>query len=133
MKLPVICIVTAAAKAGADAVWEAWGRGPNTFVRGLCAIDPDATWETPPTHYLMADSSTEESEVAIMQAMANGDLPPISGVWGVAGVVSAAVALASITAANLQVYSASGDVVPVDHMNGILAGRGLQTVPYPPI
>lgn len=133
MKLPVVCIVTAVAKANADAVWEAWGRGPNTFVRQLCAINAGATWQTPATHYLMADSSTEESEVAIMQAMGNGDLPPISGVWGVAGVISAAAALAAITAANLQVYSAAGDVVPIDHANGVLLGRGLQFVPYPPI
>jgi hypothetical protein len=81
------------------------------------------------THYLFADSSTSPADVAIFQSMANGDLPPITGVWGADGVITGADALAAINAVNLQVYSASGNVVPLDHANPILASRGLSFVP----
>lgn len=129
MTLPSICVVTAAAKDDANLVWAAMGRGPNTFTRKLCADEPGVTSETPATHYLMADSSSEESDVHAWQAMANGDLPAISGIWGEDGVIDAASAQAAVSGTNLQVYSASGDVTPVDHMNGILASRGLMLVP----
>lgn len=129
MTLPVICVVTAAAKDNANLVWAAMGRGPNTFTRKLCAIDPGVTSDTPATHYLMADSSTEESDVQAFQAMAGGDLPAISGIWGEDGVIDAAAAQAATSGTNLQVYSASGDVAPVDHMNGILQSRALMLVP----
>ena len=130
MILPSICIITAASKDNANLVWAAMGRGPNTFTRKLCE-DANATSDTPPTHYLMADSSSEASDVAAWQAMANGDLPPVpeGTVWGEDGVISAADAMAATSASNLQVYSASGDVTPVDHMNGILLGRSLYVVP----
>jgi hypothetical protein len=133
MSLPVICIVTAAKKTDANLVWQAMDRGPETFTRKLCAIGEGVTPETPPTHYLMSDTSSTESDVAIWQGMANGDLPPISGIWGVNGVISAANAMTATNGANLQVYSASGDVIPVDHAAGILASRDLRFVPDPEI
>jgi len=133
MSLPSICIVTAEAVVDARLVWLAMGRGPNSFIRKLCAIDPEATWETTPTHYLMSDVSSSESDVAAWQAMANGDLPEIEGVWGEDDVISAAAAMAATSAANLQVYSASGDVIPTDHAAGILGSRGLMLVPDPPL
>jgi hypothetical protein len=133
MSLPSICIVTAAAKDDANLVWLAMGRGPNTFTRKLCAIDEGVTWETTPTHYLMADSSSSESDVAAWQAMANGDLPQIEGVWGEDDVIDAASAMEATSAANLQVYSASGDVIPTEHAAGILGSRNLMLVPDPPL
>lgn len=125
---PVVCIVTAAAKVDADLVWLAMGRGPNTFDRKL-TTDPAATPSSPATHWLTADSSSLVSDVAAWQALANGDLPQISGVWGVDEVISAEDAMAATSGANLQVYSASGDVEPLDHCNAILASRGLYWVP----
>ena len=134
MNLPVICVCTAAAQTAVNRVWEAMGRGPGTFSRKL-TTEADPTPETVPTHYLMSDASTSAADVAEWQAMANGDLPrlPDGVVWGVEGVIGAEDAMAAISAANLQVYSASGDVVPVDHANGVLASRGLSWVPFPEI
>lgn len=125
---PVVCIVAAAAMTNANLVWAAMGRGPDTFSRRLAAaaeIDENST----PTHYLMADSSCSVEDVAAWQAFAHGDLPQINGVWGLNGVIGAADAQAAVSAANLQVYSASGDVTPLDHVNAILASRGLAFIP----
>jgi hypothetical protein len=133
--VPVVCVVTDAQRINARKVWGAWGRGENSFVRKLCDIDPQATHETPPTHWLLADSSTTDSDVAILQGFASGDLPPIQPglAWGQGDVIAAQDALIAINAENLQVYSASGDVVPLDHVNAILASRNLQFVPDEPI
>ena len=135
MALPSICIVTAAQRDNANAVWEARGRGPNNFSRKLCELDPGATYETPATHYLIADSSTTQEEVAIMMSFQDGDLPPLPDgtVWGEEGIISAADAMTAINGANMQVYAASGDVAPVDHAAGILSSRDLMLVPDPPL
>lgn len=125
---PIVAIVTAAAMADANLVWAAWGKGPHTFSRKL-TTDPNPTPATPATHYLTADSSTSVEDVQVIQGFANGDLPPIMGAWGEDGVVGAGAALTAINGANLQCYSASGDVVPLDHCNAILASRGLNWVP----
>lgn len=127
-QLPVVCVVTASAKTNANLVWAAMGRGPDTFSRKL-TTEANPTSGSTVTHYLMADSSSQESDVAAWQAMASGDLPQIDGVWGENGVIGAADAQAAVSGANLQVYSASGDVVPLDHCNAILASRGLYWVP----
>jgi hypothetical protein len=131
--LPVICIVAAAQKDNANLVWDAWGQGPATFGNLKLTTVVDPVYTETPTHYAMANSGAQDSEVAIMQAMANGDLPPISGVWGEDGVIPAADALIAINGANLQVYSASGDIEPVDHLAGILLGRALYRIPGPPL
>lgn len=128
MTLPVICIITASARDDANRVWDAMGRGPATFTRKLCD-DANATPETEPTHYVMADSSSEEEDVYAWQRMSNGDLPQITGVWGEDGVIDAAAAQAAVSAANLQVYAASGNVTPMEHLTGILSGRELYLVP----
>lgn len=125
---PIVCIVAADAKADANLVWAAWGKGPDTFSRRL-TDDENPTTSSTVTHYLMADSSTSVEDVQIIQGFANGDLPPISGSWGQDGVIEAADAQAAISGANLQCYSASGNVVPLDHANAILASRGLSFVP----
>ena len=135
MSLPSICICKAEVVDDVNAVWEARGRGPNNFSRKLCAVDPLATDQTPATHYLVADSSTSYEEVQVMHGFANNQLPPLpEGVyWGVDGIISSEDAQIALNGTNLQVYSASGDVAPVDHANGILESRGLQFVPDPPL
>lgn len=127
-QLPVVCIIAAASKDDGNLVWAAQGRGPDTFSRRLTTDSPATTGSTV-THYLMADSSSDASDVAAWQAMADGDLPQINGVWGENGVIGAAEAQAAVSGANLQVYSASGDVAPLDHCNAILLSRGLSWVP----
>lgn len=127
---PCVGIVKAADRANANLVWDAWGKGPNTFSRKLTTDSP-ATTSSTVTHYLFADSSTSVEDVAIIQAMANGDLPPLQTgySWGVDGVIAAADALAAIDGDSMQCYSASGNVTPLDHCNAILASRGLSWVP----
>jgi hypothetical protein len=125
---PIVAIVKAADMVNANLVWEAWGKGPATFSRKL-TNDPNPTTSSTVTHYLTADSSTSVEDVQIIQGFANGDLPPIMGAWGEGGIVGAAAALAAIDGDSLQCYSASGDVIPLDHCNAILASRGLKWVP----
>lgn len=125
---PIVCIVAAADKDNANLVWAAWGKGHDTFSRKL-TTDASPTTSSTVTHYLMADSSTSVEDVQVIQGFTNGDLPPISGAWGVGGVIDAADALAAIDGASLQCYSASGDVAPLDHANAILTSRGLSFVP----
>lgn len=127
---PCVGIVKAADKINANLVWNAWGKGPDTFSRKL-TTDAVPTTSSTVTHYLFADSSTSVGDVQIIQGFANGDLPPLpNGVaWGINGVISAAAGLAAIDGDSLQCYSASGDVQPLDHCNAILASRALNWVP----
>ena len=129
MSLPAICVCTAAVRTNVNLVWEAMGRGPGTFSRKL-TDEASPTPESPATHYLMSDTSATEADVAEWQAMASGDLPNIGqNQWGQNGIISSVDAQEATSGANLQVYSASGDVIPIDHANGILASRGLKFVP----
>ena len=125
---PVIAVAAAATIVNTRKVWEAQGLGSEAFMRRL-TDDPSPTPQSTVTHYMMSDDSCSVELVAAWQAMASGDLPQINGVWGVGGIISAADAMAATTGANLQVYSASGDVAPLDHANAILASRGLSFVP----
>lgn len=125
---PVVCIIAAAAMVNANLVWAAMGKGPDTFSRKLTTDSPALTSSTV-THYLMADSSCSVEDVAAWQGFAHGDLPQIDGIWGADGVIGAADAQVAVSGSNLQVYSASGDVVPLDHANAILASRSLSFVP----
>lgn len=125
---PVVCIVTAAKKDDANLTWAAWGKGPDTFSRKLTTANP-ALFDSPITNYLMADSSTSVEDVQVIQGFANGDLPPIEGSWGHDGVIEAADAQAAVSGANLQCYSASGNVTPQDHVDAILLSRDLRYVP----
>ncbi len=133
MLAPTICICTAAAKTDLNRVWDAMGQGPNTFSVALCADDPGATWETPPTHYLMQDMGAQQTDVDIWTAMAqNNDLPPISGVWGEDGVITAAEAQTAISSGNLFVFPAYGLQTYQDRDNwkaGVLSGTSLIFVP----
>lgn len=127
---PVIAIAAAATIVNTRKVWEAQDLGPEAFSRAL-TDDPSPTPQSTVTHYLMSDDSCTVEMVAAWQRMANGGLPEIDGVWGEGGIVSAADAMEATNADNLQVYSASGNVVPLDHANAILASRGLKFVPDP--
>jgi len=128
MNLPSLVIVTAAARTDANRVWDAMGRGPSTFIRRLTTDDP-ALVSSEATHYCMFDTSASDSDVAEWQAMTEGNLPAISGTWGADGVIEAADAQAATAGAVMQVYSAAGDVVPLDFVNSVIAGRGLSFVP----
>ncbi|MGE0211815.1 MAG: hypothetical protein AB7S41_08990 [Parvibaculaceae bacterium] len=128
MNLPSLVIITAAKRVDANRVWDAMGRGPNTFIRRL-TDDPSPTSESEVTHYCMFDTSALDSDVADWQAMTNGDLPPIAGTWGADGVIDAADAQAAVAGSQMQVYSAAGDVTPLEYVESVIAGRGLSFVP----
>jgi len=125
---PIVCLIKATDRDNANLVWAAWGKGPETFSREL-TTDASPTTSSPVTHYLMADSSTSVEDVQIIQSFANGQLPPILGLWGQDGVIDAADAQQAVDGDSLQCYSASGNVTPLDHCNAILASRGLKWVP----
>ena len=134
--LPAIVICTAAARDNVNLVWEAMGRGPNNISRKMCAIDPQATHATPATHYMMQDMSAVTEDVAVWQAMTNGDLPQIDGTWGEDGIIAAGDAQAACGGGNMQVYSAAGletSQQATDWRDGVFLGVGLQFVPDEPI
>lgn len=135
MALGIVFIVTDAKKDDLNLVFAARGMGPDSVTRKLCAIDPQATDQTPPTHWLASMANGTQAELDILNAMTAGDLPPVPDgtVWGENGVISAAAAMAACDGAVFQVYSAAGDIEPVDHVTAVLASRGLQYVPDPPL
>lgn len=131
MAIGIVCIVTDAQRTNINRVFAARGHGPVTFIRKLCAVDPLATPETPQTHWLMSNAVGNAEELAVLQAMTLGDLPPVPYgiVWGEDGVISASDAMAATDGAVFQVYSCAGEVEPVDHVAAVLASRTLQYVP----
>ena len=135
MALGIVCIVTDAQKDNINLVFDARGLGPQTFTRKLCAVDPSATPDTAPSHWLMSNAAGSQDEVTILTAMTEGTLPtlPDGVAWGEDGVISAADALAATDGAVFQVYSAAGDIEPVDHVAAVLVSRSLQYVPDPEI
>ena len=131
MALGIVCIITNAQKTNINLVFAARGMGAETFTRklaGLGAITPS----TPPTHWLMSMANGDAAELAVLQAMTQGDLPePAPGnVWGVDGIISAADAMAACDGSMFHVYSCAGDVEPVDHCAAVLTAEGLQYVPF---
>lgn len=134
MQLPRITIVTAAALTDFNRICNAMGLGTAYLGRPLCAIDPEATWETPATHYLANDMSALDSEAPVWQGMAQeADLPPINGTWGEDGVISAQDAQAALAFGNVKVFTAAGEDTPMQWLNGVLLGCGLQFVPDEPL
>lgn len=134
MALGIVCIITAAQKTNLNLVFAARGHGPETFTRKLCAVG-SATPATPPTHWLMSNAVGDEPELATLQAMTGGNLPdlPDGAVWGAEGVISAADAMAATDGSVFHVYSAAGEIEPVDHVVAVLAAEGLQYVPDPEV
>lgn len=134
MALGIVCLVTDAYKTNINLVFAARGLGPETFTRKVCAAGA-ATPSTPPTHWLMSMANGDQAELNVLTAMTEGDLPdlPMGVVWGEDGVISAADAMTATGGSVFQVYSAAGDVEPVDHVAAVLASRDLQYVPDPPL
>jgi hypothetical protein len=108
-------------------VFEAQGRGPNTFTSGRPLVVAGTT--SPVVARLAQDmSATAALETAWRAMAADNDLPAIAGVWGVGGVISAANAQAAM--AGLSVHSVAG-VVPNDWTDSVLAGHNLAFEPEP--
>lgn len=129
--LPTIVICTPEAKDGVNAALEALGRGPNNISRKLCAIDPEATWETPATHYMMQDMGAQETDVLLWAGMKAGVLPDTVA-WGEEGIISEQDAIDACATMNL--YSAAQDFkLPWEWCADVLGSVGLMFVPDAPI
>ncbi|MGY6663354.1 MAG: hypothetical protein ACXIVO_13650 [Glycocaulis sp.] len=132
--IPCICVASAALAADLDRVWAAMGRGTDTFTAAMALHDPQDMEN--PTHYLMQDMSATEGLEALWRAFAaSADLPPIDGIWGEEGVISAADAQAA--SAGLTVYSvAAASISPAEGQSwrdGIITSLGLVPAPPPDI
>ena len=109
------------------------GRAANSLDQVVTASTP--VEQTPPTHWLMSYVAPTDSNVATYQAVTAGSLPPLPPgvVWGVDRVIGAAGAMAASDGAVFHVYSAAGQIEPVDHVAAVLQSEGLQYVPDPPL
>ncbi|MEQ3625998.1 MAG: hypothetical protein ABNH26_08825 [Celeribacter sp.] len=109
-------------------VFEAMGRGPNSFVTGrkVCAKDPAATQSTPPTHRLIQDMSATAELEDMWRKMAAGEAMP-QIIWSETGLVTESEAVAS--ALSMTVFSVAGAEATNWGPEGILDQLGLQYVP----
>jgi len=129
--LPTILVCDVTARDGINAVLEALGRGPNNISRKLCAVDPEATYETPATHYMMQDMGATDADVLLWADMKAGNLPD-SVAWGEEGIISEQDAISACAQMNL--YSAAQDFkLPWEWCSDVLASVGLMFVPDEPI
>ncbi len=124
----IIGVVTAAAVIDCRRVWNAQGLGTENFTIKLCANEPGVTWETPATHYALADWVEYETAVAWL-ALEDGILPTIWGTWGEDGIIDEASALAAISAENLEIFCGPGALDQQIHLNSILSTLSLVEVP----
>lgn len=129
MSLPRIAIVKVEALAGMNGICQALGLGTGYFTRALCAIDPEATDATPPTHWMVNDLSAQIEQQIMWQNMAMEAGLPSGPLWGQEGVISAEDAQAALAPGNLRVYTAAGENDLEGWTNGTLLGLGLQFVP----
>lgn len=110
--------------------------GPSSFTRTLCAIDPNATSDTPPTAICMYDQAATMQDAVIYAAAQGGTLPTLDDAgheiaWGEGGIISEADAKAAF--ATLQFWVNASDVDALTFAGANMAAAGLQFVPYPPL
>jgi hypothetical protein len=124
---PTFGLVTAAARADANRVFVAMGRG-EAF--GVPAYDAPGKLLSvdPPTHYYFFDVTAEDHDVRAWEGMQSGDLPPVAPgvVWGEGGIISAADAMAAVTRDTTLFATKVGDLMTaMQFRDSILAGAGL--------
>lgn len=126
-----VVVTSAVARTNANRVWDALGRGPNTFSQPL-----SSNGQAPATHYyghdvIDGDMAEQWSELV------NGTLPE-SVTWGESGVISEADALAAVTAGNVRVnvatplydaLTAPGGITAAQHRATAFAAYGLMEFP----
>lgn len=134
MSINIIGIATAAALTNVNLVLEAMGRGPGNISRKATTV-ADPAWDATPTHYFMSDQAVTPEFQAQLLGFSNGDLPPLPEgvVWGVNGVISAADALAAITAENFAFASFNDGFTPGEQVASALGALGLYVIPFPEI
>lgn len=97
-----------------------------TQARKVCAIDADATPNTPPTHYLAHDVGMASDFEQKFRLMAAGEFLP-QVVW--ADIPNITETSANAAAAALTVISEAGAMGAMGSVEDMLAARGLQYVP----
>lgn len=136
MNLPRITLAKVEALTDLNRIGHALDLGTGYFTGlALCAIDPNATWETPPTHYAGHDQHAQSSEQEMWQGMAQAaDLPelPYGRLWGEDGIISSLDAQNALAFGNLKIVTAAGEDDPAAWFEGTLLGWGLQRVPSEP-
>lgn len=134
MSINIIGIATPAALTNVNLVLEAMGRGPGSITRKATTV-PAPAWDATPTHWWMSDQGVTAEFQAQLLGFSNGDLPPLPAgvVWGVDGVISAADALAAITAANFSFASFNDGFTPGAQVQAALGAKGLYVIPFPEI
>lgn len=100
------------------------------FIRKCCAIDPGATWQTPPTHWYSNDAGMDSALSSVWQDAADGTLPygyalPNGATMTEQEILDAMAGLILFTAIN------SNDAIAWAMTN--LTSEGLQFVPDPPL
>ena len=133
MSINIIGVATNAAVTNVNLVLEAMGRGPGSITCKATTVS-NPTWEEAPTHWFMSDQGVTAEFQAQLLGFSNGDLPPLpSGtVWGENGVISAADALAAISAANFAFASFNDSFTPGEQVQATLDALGLHIIPFPP-
>lgn len=135
MSNAILAIVTAAQRANLNLAFNAMGRGPDTFSRAVCELDPEATWETPPTHYASYNAVADIADAAKFASAQAGTLPlddagdPVN--WGEDGNPSEEDAIAAF--AELQFWVNASDVEPLVFAEANLTAANLQFVPFQPL
>jgi hypothetical protein len=139
LSAPTIGIVTAGVQPAINQIFFALGRGPASFSVMLCDDVPEATYESPVTHYLMADMSAMQSDVETWAAMAQNKLLPAlptGVVWGENGIISEAAAQAALDTPDAMVlFPAYGLQTQQDRDNWLataLQNRGVRILPDEP-
>lgn len=115
-----VLVVTDQAKAVVNGVLAAMGLGPDNIAQPAGVADTG-----PATHWFghsFADQATSDAWLAY----AEGVLPTVQYPWGMFDNPSEVDALAA--AAGFTISVSAGEAIPVDHLNGILAGMGLVPV-----
>ena len=126
--VPSIVICPEAQADQLSIVFEAMGRGPDSFTNGrkVCAKDAGATSSTPPTHRLIQDMSATVDVEDMWRKMAAGEAMP-QVIWADVANITEATAIAA--AASMTVYSVAGEMASQLDAETILDGLGLQYVP----
>ncbi len=125
----IISIVTAEARDDANATLDAMGFGPDTY---RAYLSPDGTW--PPTHYVSSHGTTTAAEHEAWAGLLNGDLPAISGEWGVGGIIAEEDAIAAYADGNVILDCITHTDPGFDsgsHYAAIIATMGLMTTNPP--
>lgn len=137
MTRPSIIIVTAAARAVAEATITAAIGEQYGFSRGLIpASTQNPTYQTPPTHYLACDMTMSDERAEIFEMLMTGSLPPPAEdwqTWGVDGLPTEAEAIASVSGGVMQMFPIDMEIEPFASCIATAAGLGLVFVPDPPL